>query len=339
MANLHWIIPYLQQKQENSLQNLLKLVNSFIIYGQSELQQDSNKIITLISAASDALYSKKNNQIKESLNSEGCLLFQLLLHSFQGYFDNYLEKILSIVISRYSSPDVQHLFFKVRLLEIILAAFSYNFQLASSILLKSSTESGISYLRYILIEIINNYYGFKNPYDKKVAVIGLCQIFLQTSLPADVSELGNHIFETVILILSLGYNENTNSYGKISKIVDKLIEHDIDNLTDSEIMVKGTKLLFGEKGFQENNEDTEATVMVTQLMSPMNECDEIAYFKDILNGLNTKNPAGIKATIAALNENRKKDLMNLVMSQRIKIVDLPGDNTVVRKIVKAKHKN
>ena len=341
ISEIQWqifdILPCLQQKQENSLQGLLKLANSYILYEPGRFHSHPNSLVTLISMASEALYAKKNQKIKESFNSEGAILLQLLLQSFPGFLDNYLEKILSLVIDRYTNTPIQNPFLKVRLLGVVLAALSYNFDQTTAILLRNMASSGITLMRFVLIEIIQLHGCFKHPYDKKVAVLGLAQIFTQTSLHTDISELANHLFEGIILIITAKPPEVTEAKGKLDKLLDKLMDHEMDDLTDSEIMVRGTKLMFGDNN-TEATEETEASLAVTQLMSPLNTLDEIAFFKDLLHGLQQRNPNGIKAIIAALSEDRRKDLMEIVRSQRVKINDFPGDNTVVRKIVKARHR-
>lgn len=331
-------LPFLQQKQGNSLQGVLKLLNYYIFYDAGHFQEHSDHLYLLVSMASEALYSTKSGKIKESLNSEGALLFQLILQSLPGYLDTSLEKILTLVVRRYTDPPVQNHFLKVRLLEVLLTSFSYNFALTCNILLKDLNNSGVPFLRFIMIELIQNRMFFKHPYDKKVAVLGLSQIFIQNSLPSDISELGNHLFEALISIISLRVHEVSEPQGRLNKLLDKLLDHDMDDLTDSEIMVKGTKLMFGDHGSGESTEETEASLTVTQLISPMSSFDEIAYFKEVLSGLNTRNPTAIKATISALNADRQQELIEIVMSQRVKLADFPGENTVVRKIVKAKHR-
>jgi hypothetical protein len=333
------ILPYLQSKQENSLQSLLKLINLIVIHGKGHLQDSPDKLSSLVSIALQALYSKKSGQIKESYNSEGALLLQLLLSSFTGFLDKYLEKILFDVVSRYINPPIHNLFLKIRLLGVILVAFSYNFSLTVNILSKTVTSNNITYLRYVLIEIIQNYSGFKHPYDRRVAVLGLCQVFLQPSLVAEVSELGTHLFEAVILILSLKPEEDEQPNKKIESFLEKLMDSELDDMTDSEIMIKGTKLLYSNPNSNQSSEETEASLTVTQLVSPLTKLDEIAFFKEVLNRLQANNPQGMRSTVSSLSEDRKKNLMDIIMSQKVKILDYPGDNTVIRKIVKAKHSN
>ena len=77
------ILQYIQQKQEGRLNHLLKLVNLYILYAKSYFQDHPDKLGTLVIMASQALVSKKGEQIRESCNSEGALLLQLLLHSLQ----------------------------------------------------------------------------------------------------------------------------------------------------------------------------------------------------------------------------------------------------------------
>ena len=169
-------------------------------------------------------------------------------------------------------------------------------------------------------------------------VLGLSQVFLQPNLPTDVAELGNHIFETIILVLSVKNTDLAQPRGKLDKLLDKLMDNEVDDLTDTEIMVKGTKLLFSDNNFTDSTEETEASIIVTQLISPLSDYDEIAYFKNLLNDLHQRKPNATKATVSALSPERRQDLMSIVMSQKVKLNESSGDNTVIRKIVKAKHK-
>ena len=331
------ILPHFQSKQEDSLQGLLKLISSFITHGKAHLQENPSIIKTLCEMGLKALYSKKSGSIKENLCSEGATLLQLLLTSFPGYIDNCLGEILQKVLVRYTSPPIFYHFFKIRLLQVFLAAFSYNFGLCSKILQESCTDQNISVFRYVVFEISQNYHGFKYEYDRKIAMIGFGHFLSNLNLNVETEELAGVAFEVLVMILANKTPQDNLQSKKLNILLDKLMAEDIDSLTDPDIIVKGTRLMMSENANQ-SSEESESMINLVQVMTIFNDYDEYTTFKSTLQYLDQNFTNWIRKRISLLSEQRKADLINIVSSKKIKPI-VPGSTSAVRKIVKPKFRN
>ncbi|CAG9332132.1 unnamed protein product [Blepharisma stoltei] len=345
VTDIEWEIfsklPEIQASQDNSLQCLFKLLNLYLMYGKDHLQEFPQKLAVVLDMAGKAMFATYKGKTRESVNSEGAILYQLALYNYAGYIDHQLNQIFSNAIVRYLQGTTQS-FFKVRLLGIILAGFTYNTNLACSILSQQSTDTGITYLRFVLLQIINNSTLFVHSYDKRVAVIGLCSIISLSELPNDIAESISQIFEALIVILSQkmedkGSKEKTKA---MDALIEQLFKSDEEDDFDNEIIVKGTKLLYGESGADalSKTEENEANLLLSQINTPIQIIDEYEYFRGTLATIKSKNQENVKRLFAGLSPQRREQLLEIMQSQRVQVNDLPGENTIVRKIVKAKHR-
>lgn len=330
------ILPSYQSKQEDSLQGLLKLIGAYITYGKATIQDSPAILDALVQMAFKALYSKKSGQIRENNCSEGTVLLQLLLSSLPGCMDKYLPEVLSKCALRYSDPPISFTFLKIRLLQCFLAAFAYNFLETCKILQSSLHETGITYLRYFVLEIIKNHAGFKYEYDRKIAMIGFGYLLTNMNLNQEVQELAGYVFEILIGILASKPPQDTLKQNKLNMLVDKIMHDDIDSLADSEIIVKGTKYLMNE-GNHQSSEESEAMMTVVQIMAIFNEYDEYNAFKGVLNYLNQNFAEWTKARIQTLTEAKTKELISVISSQKVKL-NIPGNSSAVRKIAKPRYR-
>lgn len=341
ISSIQWeilsILPFYQSKQEDSLQGLLKLISSYILYGKNYIQDNPAIIEILCSMGLKALYSRKSGMIKENLCSEGATLIQLLLTSFPGYFDSFITEILNKVFVRYSDPPIFYHFFKIRLLQVFLAAFAYNFGLCAKILQESRNEQNITIFRYVIFEISQNHHGFKYEYDRKIAMIGFGHLLNNVNLNAEVEELAGIAFEVLILIMANKTPQDSLQSKKLNILLDKIMAEDIDSLTDPEIIVKGTRLMMSENANQ-SSEESESMINLVQVMTVFNDYDEYTAFRSTLQYLDQNFTSWIRRRISLLTETRKSDLIHIVSCKKIKST-VPGSTSAVRKIVKPKFRN
>lgn len=344
ISALQWeIFPFLsslQLKQENSLNTIFKILTLYVLYGKDSLVNAPQKLSLIVDMAGRSLFAQPKGKIREALNSEGAILYQLLLQMFSGILDHFLEKILSDVLTRYAQTQTNG-FFKARLLGVVLSAFAYNSTLTSNILSNSNTNESITFLRYSIQEILRNYSLFAHVYDKKVSVIGLCSLFMTPNYPQDVFDNIIQIFDALIAILSnkpVVKEEAHKHKSPIDMLMENLFDSEDDDF-DTEIFVKGTKLLYGDtEGLQEKREENEANLCLAALNSPINFIDEYSVFKNMVSSLSSTNKEFLINLTKNISPQRGQELVQIIQSKRVQINDLPGENTEIRKIVKVKHK-
>ncbi|OMJ92101.1 hypothetical protein SteCoe_5199 [Stentor coeruleus] len=343
------IIPELQLKQKGSLQNFLKLISYFIKYGHDTILCNLNTLFNdfsyngisdatiksscLVELAARALYSKKDNKINEVYNSEGAILLQLLLISFPNYIDNALPVIISSIFARYKNPPIKESSFKIRLLCVILQCFVYNFPLTTSLLSTEIYSPNISYLKFAILEIINNFSSFKYDCDKKLMILGLSQILIQSEIPQDITNILSNIFEMLIIALSAQTSDKAFNTNKMMKNISQNNPEDFD---DNETIIKESRLIYSDSNTT-SLDKINKSIPCTQILTSLKDFDEISYFKNILHTLNTSNPTFIKHLITLLSEASKNHLINIITSTIITF-DNSDQTKIVRKIVKAKRK-
>lgn len=110
----------------------------------------------LLKIAEFMIFSTPHGYDNESANLEGILLLHIMLQNQNGDIDSYLQDILDLAAQRYEMK-IKHEFLKARILGVFLSALIYNCQLTIQKLSSMSYGNGVSYLNYILNEIISNY--------------------------------------------------------------------------------------------------------------------------------------------------------------------------------------
>eukprot|EP00358_Blepharisma_japonicum_P001875 CAMPEP_0202954284 /NCGR_PEP_ID=MMETSP1395-20130829/50689_1 /ASSEMBLY_ACC=CAM_ASM_000871 /TAXON_ID=5961 /ORGANISM="Blepharisma japonicum, Strain Stock R1072" /LENGTH=136 /DNA_ID=CAMNT_0049669719 /DNA_START=1807 /DNA_END=2214 /DNA_ORIENTATION=- len=132
-----------------------------------------------------------------------------------------------------------------------------------------------------------------------------------------------------------GSKEKTKA---MDALIDQLFKSDEEDDFDNEIIVKGTKLLYGESGAEalSKTEENEANLLLSQINTPIQLIDEYEYFRGTLATIKSKNQENVKRLFSGLSPQRREQLLEIMQSQRVQVNDLPGENTIVRKIVKAK---
>ncbi|CAG9315027.1 unnamed protein product [Blepharisma stoltei] len=341
ISALQWEIfnhlPVLQAKQENTLQIVFKLLNTYLRFGKDSFATSPQRMAQVVEMAGKALFAQPKGRIREGLNCEGAILYHLLFQTFPGQLDQYMDKILTDTFMRYAQSTTNN-FFKVRLLDTILSSFTYNATLTANILSATQTAEGISYLRFSLLEIIKMANQFTHQYDKRVAVIGLCHLFMMPQMNNDIYELIDKIFDTVIVILSYKKptEEETKQKSPIDMLMENLFDSDEDSF-DSEIFVKGTKLIYGGSGEDApgEREEKEANSILVNLFSPIFVVDEYNVFRTMVSQLHATNKDFMVNLTRNLSPVRGQQLVEIVQSKRIQINDLPGENTEIRRVVKA----
>mmetsp|Transcript_18956 Transcript_18956/g.34321 ORF Transcript_18956/g.34321 Transcript_18956/m.34321 type:complete len:1053 (+) Transcript_18956:1737-4895(+) len=323
-------MPGVFEKYQGQLLHLFSLVNAYLVYGASSFSTNPQFLKVILDMCQITLSVAPNGKESESANSEAALIYQLMLHVFRDSMDEFLDSILSNTLVRYSTA--KSAFFKARLLGVVLSAFSYNALLTMRIMSSTQHSEGMSYLKYILFEIFGNSQCFIQAYDKRVSVVGLCSLLMQDSLAPEVSENLNGIFEILITILSQSKEEPRLQAAVLSQLQATFEASDSDDDTFTQL----TQYTKSQLSQTFDNEEGQANLSLVKLMTPLQQVDEYQHFKSILNGIRKRSPEALARLIAPLSAEHKQQLETIVISERVKINQLAGENTAVRKKVKAK---
>lgn len=334
-------LPVLQQKQEGSLQNLLKLLLCYIKYGHEYFVKNPHIVFShsenfdvfkrpnsLVEMGILALFSKKNNEDWEYYNNQGAIFLHLLLVYFPKLIENSLQIILCSVINKYKCSEDDKIVLRNSLLCVVLQALASNFSLTYRILSNKCYCPNLTYIKYIFSEIIKNSSSFKRTYQRKIAVLGVGQIFTQPIFPNELSDLSGQIIEALIQILSSNNPQETTSNILPNKSIIKITNTNNKNPIKHKETYQSASYPYKNK--PENNTQTH--------LQNLNNFDEIKYFSHLLNTLITSNPNFIKSTIISFTENTQNQLINLLQSKIITINN-PHETKTIRKILKAKRKN
>ncbi|CAG9324306.1 unnamed protein product [Blepharisma stoltei] len=329
ISEVCWIlfshIKLIQEKNDNTFIQIFPLLSCYIYYGKEVLAKNTQALQVIAEMCSKCLVAKYKKRTSEAINSEAALIYQQMLHTFPGLIDGLIPQILSVTIDRMTS-NVKHDFFMIRLLNVILASFSYNCQLSMSILSQTHCDDGENCLNFILQKITINSRNFSHAYDKKVAVIGLVSLISQPTFPEQVSNMLTVIFQVIIDILNPDAQLN-----KIKKGKEKNNLEVVKTTKSTTISIKG---ISKKKAI---SEEEQANMALKALLTPMDEVDECTYFKNMMKTLQASNVEAIKYLVGSLNVIQAEILQKIIMSKRVQLNNF--NDTEVRRIVKAKSKH
>ena len=302
-------LPMVQDKYDNTFVQLFQILNCYIYYGTDVIRSNPASLMTICEMCGKCLFAVYKNKINEATNAEAALIYQQILYTFKGEINDVLPSILAFAILKLTTP-IKNDFFKARILGIILAGFSYDCESTYQILSTSSTPTGQTYFEYIFSEITANTRIFRHPYDKKVAVTGLSSFFSNLAL-ANTYPI---VFQLLIDILG-------NTYKDVLPVIPDIDE----GSKNSKISMKDPLRNF-------NSEEMEASLGLTQYLSPLDNFDDYDYFRTLVQSFRKQDLATL---VQALNRPQMEQLTNILQSKRVAIGGNP-ENTDVRRTVKAK---
>jgi hypothetical protein len=276
------------------------------------------------------LFVTPDGKTSESVNSEGALIYQLMLQLLRDVLDVHLGSILNSVLTRYTTAV--NSFFKARLLGVVMSAFSYNAMLTMQVLSMSQQSADSSYLRYVLFEVFSNSYCFTHSYDKRVAVIGLCSLLTQETLACEVSENLNAIFEIIITILSQKKEESAITTDTLASLWTRVDGSDADD----EMLACLTQLTRAQLEHDYHSEESQGNLALGRMLTPLHQVDEYSHLKSILNGIRQRSPEALAKLIIPLSQDHREKLEQIVQSERVQVNHLAGENTTVRRKAKVK---
>ena len=269
--------------------------------------------MTICEMCGKCLFAVYKNKINEATNAEAALIYQQILYTFKGLINEILPSILAFAILKLTTP-IKNDFFKARLIGIILAGFSYDCELTYQILTTSFTPAGQSYFDYIFSEITANTRIFRHPYDKKVAIAGLGSFFSNRALVSTYPI----VFQLMIDILANSYKD----------VLPFMIPDLHSGREDSKASITDPLRDF-------NSEEMEASLGLTQYLTPLENFDDYDYFRTLVQSFQKQDLAVL---VQALNQVQLGQLTHVLESKRVPVGGNPG-NTDIRIIRKVKSKN
>ena len=321
-------LPLVQQKYHGDFCQLFQVLNAYIIYGHEQIRANPQWLAMIAEMSFLSLYAAPNGKISEPSSSEGALILQQMLLTFQGALDHMVPTILDKVMKRYAQ-GVKNSFFKVRLLDTFLAAMHYNVGRTVELM----TAQG--QLKQLLVEILANAEHFLHSYDKKLAAPALLNLILLEPKPAELVEMAPHLFTAAISIIMAKREPPTVQQPKPPSA-----SHFEDLLTDDDDKEEEESLAnaFRVGQSEGRGEEAEANLTLNSMVSPLKEFDETEHFRQIIGTLASSAPQALQGLLNSLDPQRKEQFRTLLQSKRVTITGLAGDTTVVRKVVKAKHR-
>mmetsp|Transcript_9325 Transcript_9325/g.17852 ORF Transcript_9325/g.17852 Transcript_9325/m.17852 type:complete len:1052 (-) Transcript_9325:3984-7139(-) len=323
-------LPGVYSKFNGPFYQIFPLINVYLHFGVDTFKTNPQYIQILIDMCRINLFATPKGKESESVNTEGALIYHLMLQLLPESLDPFLEHILSNTLTRYTSAKSN--FLKARLLGVVLNAFSYNAIMTMKLLGNSQQTAGMSYLKYVLYEIFANFNVFLHSYDKRVSVFGLCNLITQEELAPEVGEFLGTIFQVIISILSQSKDDNRTDIEMLAQLWRQLDGPD----SDDDALARLTQLTKAQFAQNFNNEEGQANLTLALLISPVSKHDEYQFFKHMLNNIRKRNPEALMKLIGPLDADYREKLETIIQSERVQINQLAGENTTVRRKVKVK---
>jgi hypothetical protein len=325
-----------QAKYENSFIQLYPALNCYIYYGREVLANSPAYVEMIVDMCTKCMFSKYKGKVNEATHAEACLILQVLMQCLIGSIDNFLPRILENTIIRLMQ-EINTNFLTARLLDTILCAFNYNAKLTFKILSDSRHTDGRSFLILVCEQILNNQDKFTAAYDKKMVVLGLCNVIQQQEIPAEITPLITPLFVHLITVLARLDNKKQQDSMKIDVqhlYAGKLY---IDSDEESSVSVKGSKVSIRGKSHNDlKNQETEAKLALGTIITPLNEFDEYDFFRQVIGNISKLGQA-LQMLVSQLQKHQVEQLTEILQRKRVALINYPTQ-TDVRKVVKAKHK-
>ena len=251
--------PRIFYKSKGLLSSIFPALNQIIIVGRHTLSQDPSSVQALVEMGIQGL-NPAYERAKEVNSLEAALLLQLIFQCLGGVTGQDWEKIVVACVEKLRSTDKGYL--KTKLIGVILCAFMSNFELTWTIVHNQHMMSQL--LALCLDEVAI----FEHIYDRKILLIGLCNILARGFDDPAVLDNLQRIFNVLIGLLKfvefmdqreakLKSREPLSQQEKDSSLVSpkEILEQFLKNEGDGNNSRK--KQSFEEEGEDDNDEDYE----------------------------------------------------------------------------------
>ncbi|CAG9324982.1 unnamed protein product [Blepharisma stoltei] len=337
VTTIGWaLFPYLnliQEKYEGTFIQLFPLMNCYLHYGREVIAANPNMLTAVVSMCRQCLFSSYKGKPNEGTNSEAALILQQILYTYVGQIDFLLGEILAMTMNRLTE-QINHDFFRVRLLGVALAAFAYNCQMTFQILNSIPLIEERTSLDLVIDLTVLQAKCFTHQHDKKVTTLALTTILSQEVMPETVSSKISEIFQTLIEILIPATTKNAIILKKQDMMIYEMLKSMSSQQEENEESDEYKKMLKNA-----DTEEMEATLAIASFMDPLQDLDEYEQFRGFIKRLSTASPNALSFLMAKLEKEKVAHLSSILQFKRVKITGFSAGTTDVRRVVKAKKKN
>ena len=309
--------PAVQAKYEDSLGPMFLALSHFIFYGKSILSSNLEAITMVTQMAMKALFAKPKGEHNEAIMGNGALLLQQILMTYKGVLDSLLLEILNAAASRLGM-QIQNTFFYARLLGVFLASFNYNAAMTCEMLNSIKIIEDQSALVTVIGTILQRIEVFNLAHDKKLAVLGICDILRLPSMPGEIASSLQHIFKALIQILSTKEDPTPAKMVEIGPTGERV--NLMEFIMNDEAMVgskTGLSSQLLQAGSNDKKEENESRLSVKQIVTPLQNFDEFVHFREVIDSIRTNSPNGLQQLVGVLDESEQKKLVEFLQTKRV----------------------
>jgi len=184
--------PRIFYKCKGLISSIFPALNQIIIVGRHTLSQDPSSVQALVDMGIQGL-NPADPRAKEVNSLEAALLLQLIFQCLGGVSGQDWERIIVACIEKLKSTDKGYL--KTKLIGVILCAFMSNFELTWTIV--HNQHMMVQLISLCLDEVAI----FEHIYDRKLLLIGLCNILARGFDDPAVLDNLQRIFNVLISLL------------------------------------------------------------------------------------------------------------------------------------------
>jgi len=174
------------------LSSLFPALNQIILIGRYTLSKDPSSIQALVEIGVQGL-NPTHEKATEANSLEAALLLQLIFQCLGGISGQDWERIIVACIEKLKSTDKGYL--KTKLVGVILCAFMSNFELTWTVMHNQH------FMGKMLTLCLDEVTIFEHVYDRKLLLIGLCNLLVRGFEDPAIQDNLQKIFNNLIGLL------------------------------------------------------------------------------------------------------------------------------------------
>jgi len=354
-------------RSKGILSSLFPALNQIILIGRYTLSKDPSSIQALVEIGVQGL-NPTHEKATEANSLEAALLLQLIFQCLGGISGQDWERIIVACIEKLKSTDKGYL--KTKLVGVILCAFMSNFELTWTVMHNQH------FMGKMLTLCLDEVTIFEHVYDRKLLLIGLCNLLVRGFEDPAIQDNLQKIFNNLIGLLKFvefmdqrGAKLKSRSAGPKEEhflvapkdVLEQFISNGVDKggkkKSSFEEEEDDEDYVDVDDDGDDNDDDTdsddndddsddeffmqpdeaEAKILLDLFESEVTKRDEFIFFRESVFSIKEKNENLLLELVKKLPSTKREYLKQILHSKRVVVEEKNGhQETEARKIVKAR---
>ncbi|XP_065333420.1 importin-7 [Cloeon dipterum] len=321
--------------------DMMPALHNYVTVDTPTFLASQDRILVMCNMARDIL----NGDPGEDPECHAAKLLEVIILQCKGNIDQYIPPIVELVLMRLTK-EVKSSELRAMCLQVVIAALYYNPELLFRILneVKLPQAPNDSVTAHFINQWLADTDCFLGLHDRKLSVLGLCMIMQNPSRPFEVSQCAPKILPALLVLfdglkrayLAKSNESDTDSDSDDESINEDELESDEDDIDedgavylesleekinksagDSSFNIQTSIMNDGDDGDDDDDEDwmNEDPTALEDFSTPLDaeDCniDEFIIFKEVMAGLQERDPAWYHTLTGSLSIEQQKKVQDV----------------------------